>query len=109
MNRSLTWEDRLDVELIDESDEDQEIKLLMQEYSWTIEKVTTLDIKLKFTFDNPTVYDGQQYISIKAQFSDFEPGWDDEAELMRVEVPRQKIPTVSPATAAKVGAAADAS
>lgn len=100
MNRSLTWEDRLDVELIDESDEDQEIKQLMQDYSWTIEKVTPLDIKLKFTFDNPTVYDGQQYISIKAQFSDFEPGWDDEAELMRVEVPRQKIPTVSPATAA---------
>lgn len=55
------------------------------------------------------MYDGQQYITVRAKFSDFEPGWDDDAELVRVEIPLQKVPTVSPETAATVSAAADAS
>lgn len=55
------------------------------------------------------MYDGQQYITVRARFSDFEPGWDDDAELVRVEIPLQKVPTVSPETAATVSAAADAS
>ena len=61
--------------------------------------MTTDEIKLKITLQNPTVYDGQQYLKINATFSDFEPGWDDNKEIRRIEIPKQKIPTVSPATA----------
>ena len=81
----------------------------MQKYSWKIEKITQNSINLSFKFDYPLVYDGQQYITVRAKFSDFEPGWDDDAELVRVEIPLQKVPTVSPETAATVSAAADAS
>lgn len=33
---------------------------------------------------------GEQFLVIKASFSDFEPNWNDDAELLRVQIPRQK-------------------
>ena len=92
----------------DESDQDLAVKEQMKQWTYDIESVTSKSIKIKINLENPTVYDGEQYVSIKAKFSDFEPGWDDDRELRRIEIPKQKIATVSPATAAKVGAAADA-
>ena len=29
------------------------------------------------------------FIAVRAEFSDFEPGWDDNKELVRVQIPEQ--------------------
>ena len=45
---------------------------------------------MKFKFDHPELYqkDGfKQILHVKAQFSDFEPGWLDDEYLISVLIP----------------------
>ena len=54
-------------------------------------------------FDNPLLYgqdDEKQYVVVKAIFSDFEPGWDDDKVLARALIPATKETEASPKAAA---------
>lgn len=51
-----------------------------------------LDLSVKF--DHPEAFGSDegatQSVVVSARFSDFEPGWDDEAVLAKLKVKRQK-------------------
>ena len=59
-------------------------------YSWSITKADSQSITIGFKFTSPELYDKDQpamFVKVKASFSDFEPGWQDELELLSVRVP----------------------
>ena len=66
MNRSLTWSNRLKVEIIDESDEEFEQNSKIKSFSWALKAASQLELVIKLHLENPEVYDGQQYVSVKA-------------------------------------------
>lgn len=49
------------------------------------------------------------FIKVKASFSDFEPGWDDEDELIAVRIPHQKNDRTELSAEAREAAGAAAS
>ena len=69
---------------------------------------TNMDIKLEFKHPNSVSKDSKnpQYVTIKAKFSDFEPGWIDDLFLANIAIPAQK--TESQAAAAEQAASAQA-
>ena len=90
-DRTLKLAARLNVTVEDfESDYEPEIKMKVQDISWEVTDLTRTSLTIEFTLNNPEVYalnDYLQYITVKAFFSDFEPGWNDEAILSRTLIP----------------------
>lgn len=74
--------------MIDDSDLDIDIKNQIQQFSWSLESASEKEIKIQLSFKYPQAYNGEQYVTVKAIFSDFEPGWDDEKELTRTTIPK---------------------
>ena len=59
-------------------------------YSWSITKADSQSLTIALSFTNPENFDKDQptmYASVKASFSDFEPGWEDDAEIANVKIP----------------------
>ena len=94
--------------IVDTSDEDADVKAAVQDFTWRIAKVDPLEMQIKIDLANPALFaDGDKFVVVKAQFSDFEPGWSDDEALVRVNIPKQKVVTVAPETIAKVESAGE--
>ena len=56
-------------------------------------------LKIKLTFEHPEVISANktapQVVQVRATFSDFEPGWDDNGILFQKKLPRQKVVELS--------------
>ena len=92
---------------VDESTEES-IKAKMESFEWEISSIEAQKIQIKLSFKDSALFgqDGhEEYIIVKAKFSDFEPGWDDNAELAKSKIPKQDAPPVSPAAQAAIGVA----
>ena len=104
--------DRLNVYVEDLSDYEPDIKAQIQDFTWSLEDVSQESLSLQVDFKYPELYsqDGwEQYLIIKADFGDFEPGWDSEMILSRSKIPQQEIETTVSESAAQTIAAAGAS
>ena len=90
-NPSLTLRDRLTVtididNLVDDVDANK-----MKKFSWKIDSASDNDMGLEILFSEPSLFNeenGEQFIVVKTFFSDFEPNWDNQAELLRVKIPK---------------------
>ena len=80
----------------------------MNELTWSLESVTVFELKIKVELENQELFDGRQYVSIRANFSDFEPEWDDNNELARSDIPKQKVIQVTKETVATVSSVGSA-
>ena len=82
----------------------------MHEFSFQIVEAFADEITLEVKFTYPELFgqdsDNPEYISVYASFSDFEPGWDDELELIEMRIPKTKKHTSSAAAIESVGTAA---
>ena len=90
-NPSLTLRDRLTVTIdIDNLVDDVDAKK-MKKFSWKIDSASDNDMGLEILFSEPSLFNeenGEQFIVVKTFFSDFEPNWDNQAELLRVKIPK---------------------
>lgn len=106
----LSLTDRLSVEIEQDDNEDFTIMEQAAQITWTVVQVNpnSLELDIKLSHPEHFTLGFERYLIVKLKFSDFEPGWNDNEPLIRVRVPTQKIQTASPAVAAKVDTAADA-
>ena len=64
----------------------------MNDFKVKINSATSKFLVLDITFSAPQIFSREgssQNITIYAQFSDFEPGWDDTAALLNLKIPKQ--------------------
>ena len=62
----------------------------MDGFDWVLEDASENSFKIVITFDQPhhfALKDEHQYMIVKADFSDFEPGIDPNTILARVQIP----------------------
>ena len=62
----------------------------MDGFDWVLEDASENSFKIVITFDDPRHFahaDEHQYMVVKADFSDFEPGLDPSTTLARVAIP----------------------
>lgn len=74
--------------LVDEADAKK-----MKKFTWSITSASDKGIGLGIFLSEPSLFvedNGEQFLVVKIFFSDFEPNWDDYAELLRVKIPKQK-------------------
>ena len=58
--------------------------------TWVITEADLQYIDISINFNHPELYGKnglQQYLSVSASFSDFEPGWNDQSDLIRIKIP----------------------
>ena len=52
--------------MIDESYRDDEVHQKVLQFSWSMKTASASGIQIKLDLEHPEVYDGQQYVSIRA-------------------------------------------
>ena len=91
LSRSL--KERLIIEVeVDETINDED-KKAMEKVNVQILGASSGRFELRCTFDKPYLFGGENagssFIIVRADFSDFEPGWDINKELLRYKIPKQ--------------------
>lgn len=88
---SLDLESRLTVVFEnDDSGVNEEIVAQMSDFKWQISHASENAIEIAVEFAYPQVYSrgvNLQYLKVKAKFSDFEPGWDDDKDIVSIQIP----------------------
>ena len=92
-DKAKNLRDRLIVSIFDDSTYDIETKTKLQSFTLNILEVETNRIKIEVMLDHPELFskDGfSQILHVRALFSDFEPGWDDNEYIISVTIPEGK-------------------
>jgi len=93
-DRSKSLEDRLTITVGSNSKLDEETAKELQEYTWKIVTADSnqIEIKIEFKHTESVSSEGTDpaFVQVQAFFSDFEPNWNDELVLIRIDLPKQK-------------------
>ena len=90
-DESKSLEERIKIDIYSPKKLDDETAAELEKFTWKIVSVDPNSLELKIVFEHPEVVskdrDNPQYVQVKAEFADFEPGWNNDLVLINVELP----------------------
>ena len=90
-DESKSLEDRIKIDIYSHKKLDDETAAELEKFTWKIVSVDPNSLQLKIVFEHPEVVskdrENPQYVQVKAEFSDFEPGWNNDLVLINVKLP----------------------
>lgn len=82
----------------------------MRDYTYEVLDASQSSIKIKVDLAHPELFglekSDPEYIIVTADFGDFEPGWNGQQELTKINIPKRKVSQVSAAALESAGEAA---
>ena len=84
---------RINIKVEIDSEQDKVIVEKMNDFSFKVTDASENHLTISVDLAYPELFslDEKDYLLVCASFSDFEPGWNDEKVLLRVEIPRSSV------------------
>lgn len=92
-DKSKSLEDRLTITIDSVQTLDEETAKELQQFTWKITAVSPNSMAIKVSFEHPesvSTESSPSFIQVKAEFSDFEPNWNDDLVLFSLQLPKQE-------------------